>query len=776
EADIAAAQIASGGSSNLAHRYGAGSVQDAVQCIAVQRYESSEHAQTADGMQYPFNINPIELPNGAMATRGELVAFGDFYQSYDMIAQAPRQETECLIGLIRWEGIWRLAGRQARHTGIGSTASPTEDPTTSELDAARHNTSDGGDHHMLDTAVEHADLAWTDPAWEVEIAGTSLRTKALDIHAQFTPCWEFMGIAMPVERLSEVGLIMAHLRSTLGRRRFRNTNNTLGSNAAGEFADTTSPDISDPAGHGGDYFDLASNNLSHFAVTNWATWKAYHKQCCDLVASKPGDAEVKQRAVIEDMWGCHFLTDMFASGHMLDKQELMTFATDMMVNMSQAQGLSNPGDNRAEVVEEMLVEALQICFRDDEVYDGWRQGCEAAFEQNLIRYDEMELMLTIPRGNEWATGTTVVGNLVNTLMGMPWRNNQSSTLPGGGENEAFGPGNQEAGMGDYQLGVGNLAAKKAHDCLNAVGFKVKNRAGAQWLMKGDGHMTAATQEQAQRAVDESKRQVEAGAFDADAIEQYMPWMGQLEAQAIKDYYNGGSRPGVRFDPDKERALFDLVDQASTQWFDLIDASSETVSPMMRDLCHAIMEMEFTAHPEEYDDELADARAAREANSMTNTGLNISMLRDFLKHALPTMVPAAYASTSAADLSSETLELYRPRDPSGKVLPTGANDFVWDGSTVTFKINVSDCEPGDYTLGLQVHDQDSGLDYLPSGQFESSPAGTNEDEVYGTFRHQVTVPAGGGDAHQNGNQYIETTFTLSGDSDHGEHYVMVYADA
>lgn len=779
EADVAAASVASGGKSDLGRRYSTRDAAGAVQSKAVQRYESSEHAQTADGMQYPLVLSEMKLPNGAMVTRGELVAFGDFYQDFEHLTVAPRQETECLAGLIRWEGMWRLAGRQARHTKIGSSAGPLADPSKKDLDAARHNTKDGGDKHMLDTSVEHGELEWTDKAWDVAVNGIKLRERAKQIHAQFAPAWEFMGISMPQNKLPEVSLTIAHLRSTLGRRRFRNANNTLGSSTLPDGTPaTTDPKTSDPSNAGGDYFDLASNNLSHFAVTNWATWSHFHKECCDTVKGKPGDPKVKSLAVMKDALACHYLTDMFATGHMLDKQELMTFATDMMVGMSKAKGLSKDGDNKHEVVENMLTEAMQMCFRDPEVYEGWRKGCKNAFDQNLIAYSEMELMLTIPRGTQWAHGKTVVGNLVATIMGMPWRNNQSNKKPGGGKAEAFGPGNEKNGMGDYHLGVGNLAAKKAHDCLNAVGFTVKNENGAVWDMKGDGHLTAATQAQAKLAVDESTRQVEAGAFNEAGVKKFMPRWGKLSVQAVKDYYKGGKRGSVVFNPDKLKALFAVVNKAAAGWFELTGA--KTVSPMMRDLAHAIMEVEFTAHPEEYDSEVKkEERKALDGSgdgtaSMTNTGINISMLRDFLKDALPLMVPAAYASASAADMPSAALEIYKPRDAGGKILPTGANDFAWDGSKCSFKLNVTGCDPGTYTIGIIVRDQDSGIDYLPSGQLEASPAGRNTDSSHGTFAHTITVPKGA-KAHSNGNSYVDTTFTLKGDANHGEHYLMVYAD-
>jgi hypothetical protein len=87
QADAAAATVASGGRSDLAHSYSPAAGGASLQRRSVQRYESAEHAMIGDGMQYPVVINPMEMPNGAHATRGELVAFGDFYGSYEAITR-----------------------------------------------------------------------------------------------------------------------------------------------------------------------------------------------------------------------------------------------------------------------------------------------------------------------------------------------------------------------------------------------------------------------------------------------------------------------------------------------------------------------------------------------------------------------------------------------------------------------------------------------------------------------------------------------------------------
>ncbi len=796
EADAAASTVAGGGRSDLASSYAPAGAAGALQRKAVQRYESAEHAMIGDGMTYPVVLSPMELPNHARATRGELIAFGDFYGSYDAIAQAPREETEALIGIIRWEAIWTLAGRQQQQgTPTGDAAGRTGLETAAEPD-------DSGVHGGHAAHHGRGDLVtWDGAAFDAEVAGVKLRDKAREIHAQFTPAWQFFGINVPLSTFSHAALTVHHMKATLGRRRFRNTNNTLGSpRQDDETPPTTDPRTSDPAGLGGDYFDLASNNLSHFAITNWATWEHYHRQVCDRVATSPGDPAAVQRAVIEDSWGCHYLTDMYASGHAVDKQALMGQATTMMVDMSQAHGLSEAGDNRHDVIADMLTESLQLAFRDDTVYRAWQDGCRNAFDQGLVREDELELMLTVPRGTQWSDGLmpSVVGNLVATIMGMPWRNFQPNGTaggdrPGGGQREngeSFGPGNQPQGEGDYHLGAGNLAALTVHNALNAIGFEARNGLGETWRMQGDSHLTAATQAMAQRAVDVSTEQARTGHFEPERVKELTPQAVRMDPAWVTQYLADRQASGRRYDPGLQSALMTKV-AALAEFQPMTSGDNATVSAPLAELCTALMRLEFTAPSDEYEQLVAQERArAREGTgdgiaSMNNTGINIAFLREFLKENLPRMVPVAYASASAGDLPPAALEIYQPRDASGNFLPTAANDFRWDGSNVTFRLNVSGCTPGQtYTLGIKVHDQDAGLDYLPTGQLEASPAGRDDDEVYGrsgedpeaSWPLQITLPANL-QPGPNGSAYVDASWTLTGrgDANHAEHYIRVFAD-
>jgi len=741
EADGAAAAVSAGRPAALPYGPGA-QLGGAVQRVAVQRYESGEHAQIGSGMNYPYNISELALPNGARATTGELVAFGDFYADMQQLRNSPRQETEALVGLVRLEAIWQLAERQKRNGPAGGSA--TTDPPATHREAPSPDPSHHADARHLETAA-HVD--WADSVWDATPPGcsSSLRQRATEIHAQFSPAWEFFGMPMPLTQKPNMNI--AAMRATLGRRRFRGTNDSLGA-----------PGTADPGHQGGDYFDLAANNVSHFAVSNWASWQAMHERAC----LDGADPTKQQGALAEDALGAHFLTDQFAAGHLVDKQELMTFATSMVVQMAEKNGRAEPGDDRDATIRDMPEEALQQCFDDDAVYQAWVTGCQHAHDQGLIRRDEMELMTSIPRGNFAANGMTVVGQIVNTIMAMPWRNNFDPSNPGAGADRSRGPADAPRGGGDYHLGMGNLAALQVHEALNHIGFLAINGNNDRWHMQGDGHLTAETQRIGQLAVQESQRQVQAGKSEPDKVKQFTPTKAKMLPDAFEDFFSGQST--VTYDPTTLGELRGLVRAASATEISLIDTDGKTVSPQMRDICHGIMRTLFTAHP-------SDQQAVS-----SGTGLNISMLRAFLLERLPDMVAAAYAAADVGDLPQAAQEAYVPRDAGGAAMPTAANDFRWSGDKLDFKLNVTGCAPGStFPLGLEVHDLDAGFDVSSTGQRIPDQTPTNTDDLISTFTHPVTIPAAAGPS-ASGSTYIDVSWTMAGrGAGDGDAYVMVFAD-
>lgn len=70
----------------------------------------------------------------------------------------------------------------------------------------------------------------------------------------------------------------------------------------------------------GRYTELAKVNIQHFAPGNKAAWKDHHEQAIAKAkeAGKGKDEDLMQEAYFIDAAGGHFLTDSFASGHLLD--------------------------------------------------------------------------------------------------------------------------------------------------------------------------------------------------------------------------------------------------------------------------------------------------------------------------------------------------------------------------------------------------------------------------------------------------------------------------
>ncbi len=307
------------------------------------------------------------------------------------------------------------------------------------------------------------------------------------------------------------------------------------------------------------------------------------------------DPAKQQSALLEDALGAHFLTDQFAAGHMVDKQELMTFATSMVLEMAEKKGRAKPGADKDKMLRDMLEEALQQCFDDDEVYKAWVTGCQRAHDQGLIDRGEMENMTTIPRGNYFAQGdATVVGQIVKTIVSMPWRNNFDPSNPGAGADRSRGPADAPRGGGDYHLGMGNLAALQVHEALNHIGFLAINGNNDRWHMQGDNHLTAETQRIGQLAVQESQRQVQAGKSEPDKVKQFTPTKAKMLPDAFEDFFAGQSN--VMYDPTTLGELRAKVRAASATEISLIDTDGKTVSPQMREICHGIMRTMFTAHP------------------------------------------------------------------------------------------------------------------------------------------------------------------------------------
>jgi Domain of unknown function (DUF4157) len=70
------------------------------------------------------------------------------------------------------------------------------------------------------------------------------------------------------------------------------------------------------------FLGMAKVNAPHFTPTNRAAWKSLHKQALQAARTAGADPDKRDAALLIDIFGGHFLTDAFASGHLFDKQRL----------------------------------------------------------------------------------------------------------------------------------------------------------------------------------------------------------------------------------------------------------------------------------------------------------------------------------------------------------------------------------------------------------------------------------------------------------------------
>jgi hypothetical protein len=74
----------------------------------------------------------------------------------------------------------------------------------------------------------------------------------------------------------------------------------------------------------GRYTTLAKANVTHFAPKNKQEWKTLHQLALEKAreAGTKKNADAFQEALLIDAAGGHFLTDAFASGHLMDSQKV----------------------------------------------------------------------------------------------------------------------------------------------------------------------------------------------------------------------------------------------------------------------------------------------------------------------------------------------------------------------------------------------------------------------------------------------------------------------
>lgn len=232
----------------------------------------------------------------------------------------------------------------------------------------------------------------------------------------------------------------------------------------GGTADVTSKQWNDATG--GRYLTLADDNFTHFAPPSTlgmtestshpdhrSTWERYHERAIQamrgLVADHPSSSVAPFGPLTINAFGDHFLTDAFASGHLVNKDVVMARVGAAFFSGSQ---LTRAGQG-------FLARLAHECWGRRKVRD---------------TFSSLELVETIALIH-WNIDTE---NAFRKLL--------------------VGIAEKKPTM------VQNLAVKAVHDHLNSAGVEVTNDAGDGWTLKGDIHLDdSETLPIMQRAVQQS---------------------------------------------------------------------------------------------------------------------------------------------------------------------------------------------------------------------------------------------------------------------------------
>lgn len=587
--------------------------------LPVQLSSSGEHASMGSGEDYPFVMGPTLIVNGIPVTRGELVAFGDFYAGPKQLSEAPPIEIKALAGFVRLDGLWLLASRVP----------------TSRWDQ----------HYKTFGTFKHKEEA---------------------LHREFGPAWTYYGIQIEIGKRPDDNLVP--LKATLGRRAERDENDPNESHDSDK----------DPQNVGGDYIDISSSNIAHFSRFNWNTYSKMHESACRSISDKSTSKANRQfllnQALSSDALACHYLTDMFASGHQLvDKQMLMTYANEIFSRSAQKKAgpdVIMKGNEKHESFGNLLEDTLKECFQDKAVQDAWVRGLRNAWHQQLLRprvdrdlpelippgYDpsSMDILpFAISYGNHLSWHTTVVDQLAwHVIMPMPWRKEVGLGATVDEQARSWGATSQPPGeVGAYHLGIGNLAAVMVHDAFNQIGVEVKNEAGDTWKMFGDGRLDQKSLQIANQLVEQSSQAVREAAnnhstgrnsfdFGLSAIKKHTPSMVRFNPEAIIDHF-ADSKNG--FDPNSMtlKKLYHFLKNRAGDFVPITENEDKSMGWEVRRVCEMIIETIFTPNTE--------------GGSL---GINTKMLKSFLSRNLDTMLPLAYVAADFGDLPKEAQKLYK----------------------------------------------------------------------------------------------------------------------
>ena len=229
----------------------------------------------------------------------------------------------------------------------------------------------------------------------------------------------------------------------------------------------------------GRFLDLAARNEAHFAPSNpdfvavsgkstgdhMQSWQDHHRKA--IGAARAGD---KDKALLINAFGDHFLTDAFSAGHLFNKRDVMEKFNGQLPTTGEG--------------------AKRAFTKDSETF--FDAIAQAAFVGDVAR--EFSRYQTAQR-----------------KYGFHWAMNSASR---------FSSLLQGIHLEKPEL-LESAVAKGVHDKLNSRpgGLPVENALGDKWSLSGDNTLNAATLAVAQRAVAQSQQNVIA-AFRATSEPDY----------------------------------------------------------------------------------------------------------------------------------------------------------------------------------------------------------------------------------------------------------------
>jgi hypothetical protein len=240
------------------------------------------------------------------------------------------------------------------------------------------------------------------------------------------------------------------------------------------------------------YMDLNKSNFSHFAPPKDAkaaaesaktgqdhksAWEKHHRAALDQAhrnaapkdapqvsdPSKPNQGTVPDDARVTNLFAAHFLTDAFASGHLINKQEIIDGSRAHWDKVATHWGIPGTNDFTDKVAPRLLA---------DPVVGGALNGQQIRLVQ-------------------WADADA--HRLSELLYGMSTGD-------------------------DTRADFFNLFARMVHDVLNREGVEVSNAFKGPWKLTGDAALNTDSLEQGRLAVQQSEQNLQDAATTAGPLD------------------------------------------------------------------------------------------------------------------------------------------------------------------------------------------------------------------------------------------------------------------